>query len=144
MDLQEILKFLPHRYPFLLVDKVIDLVVNQSIVAIKNITINEHFFAGHFPAKPVMPGVLIIEALAQSAAILGYKSIAATPQNSLFYIGAIDKTRFKKIIVPVDQLHLHVEVIKHKNPVWKFYAKAIVADQITCTTELTCMEGPIA
>ena len=104
MNIHEIIDYLPHRYPFLLIDRVLEIKPSEHILAIKNITINEPFFAGHFPAKAIMPGVLIIEALAQAAAILAYKSTEWDPKESLFYLGAIDNTRFKKRVIPGDQL----------------------------------------
>jgi len=143
MNIQEILMFLPHRYPFLLVDRVLSLDTNQSIVAIKNVTFNEHFFQGHFPERAVMPGVLIIEALAQAAGILAYKSMGWTPGSSLFYLGALSDTRFKKIVLPGDQLQLNATVIKRRTTVWKFDCKAVVDGEIACSTEMTCMEGAV-
>jgi 3-hydroxyacyl-[acyl-carrier-protein] dehydratase len=144
MNIQEILRFLPHRYPFLLVDRVISLDIDQTIVAIKNVTFNEHFFQGHFPELAVMPGVLIIEALAQAAGILAYKSMGWSPDSSLFYLGAISEARFKKIVVPGDQLELRAKVLKRRTTVWKFSCEAFVAGESVCSTEITCMEGAVA
>jgi 3-hydroxyacyl-[acyl-carrier-protein] dehydratase len=143
MNIQEILKFLPHRYPFLLVDRVITLDLDDSIVAIKNVTFNEHFFQGHFPDKAVMPGVLIIEALAQAAGILAYKSMGWSPGSSLFYLGALSDTRFKKIVLPGDQLQLTAKVTKRRATVWKFACTAFVDGEAVCSTEMTCMEGAV-
>lgn len=143
MDLQEILKFLPHRYPFLLVDRVLSMDADQSIVALKNVTFNEHFFQGHFPDKAVMPGVLIIEALAQTAGILAYKSMNWSPEDSLFYLGAINEVRFKKTVLPGDQLKLTVKTLKRRSTVWKFATEAFVDDESVCFAEITCMEGKV-
>lgn len=143
MNIQEIMGFLPHRYPFLLVDKVISMEANKTLVAIKNVTINEAFFSGHFPIKPVMPGVLIVEALAQAAGILACKSTDWKPGSSLFYLGSIDNARFKKIVVPGDQLLLNVEIVKRREPVWKVKGVATVDNEIACTVELTCAEGKV-
>jgi 3-hydroxyacyl-[acyl-carrier-protein] dehydratase len=143
MDINEILKFLPHRYPFLLVDRVIDLKKEESIHAIKNVTINEPFFTGHFPAKPVMPGVLLIEALAQTGGILAYTSTDWKPETSLFYLGAIENARFKRMVIPGDQLHLKIIVNKKRTNVWKFSAEASVDNEVVCSADMTCMEGRI-
>lgn len=142
-DIQEILKCLPHRYPFLLVDRVIEFVPDQSLVAIKNVTINEPFFSGHFPIKPVMPGVLIVEALAQTAALLASYSGAWNPTTSLLYLGSIENARFKKVVVPGDQLYLNVEILKRRTRVWKFKGVATVAGEVVCTAEMTSAEGNV-
>lgn len=143
MNLHEILKFLPHRYPFLLVDRVLSMDSDQSIVAIKNVTINEHFFQGHFPERAVMPGVLIIEALAQAAGILAYKSMNWSPEDSLFFLGAVSDVRFKKIVLPGDQLRLTVKTLKRRSTVWKFACEAFVEEDSVCSAEITCMEGSV-
>ena len=119
MDQAEIQRFLPHRYPFLLVDRVVEIVPGQKLVAFKNVTINEQFFNGHFPGHPVMPGVLILEALAQAAAILAYKSEGVDPSQKVTYLMAVDKAKWRKPVVPGDRLQLNVEVLKHKGPIWK-------------------------
>ncbi|MDB6096830.1 MAG: 3-hydroxyacyl-[acyl-carrier-protein] dehydratase FabZ [Francisellaceae bacterium] len=144
LDVQEILRLLPHRYPFLLVDKVIELQANKSLVAVKNVTMNEQFFNGHFPVKPVMPGVLILEALAQAAAILAYVTLDITASDALFYLGSIDNARFKKIVSPGDQLHLHVEIEKRRTSVWKFKAQALVDGKVVCSADMTSAEGKIS
>ena len=143
MNIQDIMDYLPHRYPFLLVDKVLKVEVGKAITAIKNVTINEPFFMGHFPLKPIMPGVLIVEALAQTAAILAYKSTEQPLDKMLCYLGAVDNTRFKKIVIPGDQLILNISVLKKRNVVWKFYGKASVNNEVVCTSEITCSEGKI-
>jgi 3-hydroxyacyl-[acyl-carrier-protein] dehydratase len=126
MDLREIQKLLPHRYPFLLIDRVIELVPGQKLVGYKNVTINEPFFAGHFPGHPVMPGVLILEALAQACAILAYKGEGMDPEKKVSYLMAVDGAKFRKPVVPGDRLQLTVEVIKHKGAVWKHKGTATV------------------
>ncbi len=143
LDIQEILNSIPHRYPFLLVDRVINIDHGKSLDAIKNVSINEPFFNGHFPMKAIMPGVLIVEALAQAAAILVCKSTGWTATETLFYLGSIDDARFKKMVVPGDQLHLRVDVLKHRAQVWKFRGTASVDGQIACTAEMTSAEGKI-
>ncbi len=126
MDHQEIQKLLPHRYPFLLVDRVLEIVPGQKLVAYKNVTFNEPFFNGHFPGHPVMPGVLILEALAQASAILAYKSEGMDPTQKVTYLMAIDNAKFRKPVVPGDRLQLSVEVVKHKGAVWKQKGTATV------------------
>ena len=119
MDIHGILEHLPHRYPFLLVDRVLEIEPGKSIHAFKNVTINEPFFVGHFPHHPVMPGVLIMEALAQAAGILSFKTMDTKPDaNSVFYFVGIDGARFKKPVMPDDQLHLHVEILRQMRGIW--------------------------
>jgi 3-hydroxyacyl-[acyl-carrier-protein] dehydratase len=141
MNIQEILKYLPHRYPFLLVDRVVTLEKDQSIIAYKNLTYNENFFQGHFPERAVMPGVLIVEALAQAAGILAYKSMGCSPENSLFYLGSVAESRFKRVVIPGDRLQLKVTILKRRKTVWKFACEASVEGEVVCATEITCMEG---
>jgi 3-hydroxyacyl-[acyl-carrier-protein] dehydratase len=143
MNIQEILRYIPHRYPFLLVDRVLEIELGKGITALKNVSINEPFFAGHFPVRPVMPGVLIIEALAQSAAILACRTNDWKQNESLFYLGSIDNTRFKKVVVPGDQLVLKIDVLKRRSMVWQFKGTATVEGEIVCTTEMTCAEGKV-
>ncbi len=126
IDHQEIQKLLPHRYPFLLVDRVVELVPGQKLVGYKNVTFNEPFFNGHFPGHPVMPGVLILEALAQASAILAYKSAGLDPTQKVTYLMAIDGAKFRKPVVPGDRLTLQVEVTKQKGPIWKQKGTALV------------------
>ena len=138
-DIRKILETLPHRYPFILVDKVISLVPNEKITAIKNVTINEEFFVGHFPNYPVMPGVLIIEALAQTAGILSFKSMNETADdNTLYFFVGIDNCRFKKPVVPGDVLNLNVSIEKVRGGVWKYNAIATVEDNTCAQAELMC------
>ena len=139
LDIRKILDTLPHRYPFILVDKVISLVPNETITAIKNVTINEEFFVGHFPNYPVMPGVLIIEALAQTAGILSFKSMNKTADdNTLYFFVGIDNCRFKKPVVPGDVLNLNVSIEKVRGGVWKYNAIATVEDNICAQADLMC------
>lgn len=143
MNIESILQSIPHRFPFLLVDRVLEIELGKSLLAIKNVTINEPFFAGHFPIRAVMPGVLIVEALAQAGAILAYKSIDGQPDASLFYLGSIENARFKKVVVPGDQLHLKVELQKRRGNVWKFKGIATVNGEIVCTADMLSAEGKI-
>ena len=139
MDIHQILEYLPHRYPILLVDRVLECEPGKSIHAIKNVTINEPFFNGHFPHHPVMPGVLILEALAQAAAILSFKTMGSKPDDkTVYYIAGIDGARFKKPVSPGDQLNLHVEIIASKRGIWKFKAEARVDGQLATEAELMC------
>jgi len=141
MDIQAILEHLPHRYPFLLVDKVTHFELGKSLTAIKNISFNEPQFTGHFPQKPIFPGVLIIEALAQASGILVYRSTMSKPSaDKLFYLVGIDNSRFKKPAIPGDQLLLQIDVIKSKRGVWKFNAKATVDGNLIASAELMCAE----
>ena len=126
MDIQEIQQLLPHRYPFLLVDRVVELVPGQKLVAYKNVTMNEDFFNGHFPGHPVMPGVLILEALAQATAILAYKTENMDPKDMVTYLMGVDGARFRKPVVPGDRLQLNIEVIRHKGAIWKTKGTATV------------------
>ena len=139
MDIHSILEHLPHRYPFLLVDRVLAMEVGKSIHAYKNVTINEPFFQGHFPHHPVMPGVLIMEALAQAAGILSFKTMGEKPDpNSVFYFVGIDEARFKKPVMPGDQLHLHVEIERQMRGIWKYKAEARVDGLVVAEAKLMC------
>jgi 3-hydroxyacyl-[acyl-carrier-protein] dehydratase len=141
MDIHQILEHLPHRYPFLLVDRVVEFEVGKSLHAYKNVTINEPFFQGHFPHHPVMPGVLIMEALAQAAGILSFKTMGEMPSDdSVFYFVGIDEARFKKPVMPGDQLHLHVEIERQMRGVWKFKAEARVDGQLVAEARLMCAQ----
>lgn len=139
MDIHEILEHLPHRYPILLVDRVLDVVPGERIVALKNVSVNEPFFPGHYPHHPVMPGVLIVEALAQAAAILSFKTLGGKPDDkSVYYFVGIDGARFKRPVSPGDQLILEVSIQANKRGLWKFAAQAKVEDQVAAEAELMC------
>lgn len=137
MNIEEIMHYLPHRPPFLLIDRVIDLEPGKSLTALKNVTFNEYFFAGHFPGKPVMPGVLILEALAQAAAVLAYKTNQEkTDGKALYYFAGIDDARFKRIVIPGDQLKLKIDVSYIRKNLWKVKGMATVDNEIACSAEL--------
>lgn len=144
MDIHEILEHLPHRYPFVLVDRVLSLEVNKEIVAIKNVSVNEPYFPGHFPYHPVMPGVLIIEALAQAAAILSFKTMGSKPTDeSVYYFAGIDNARFKKPVSPGDQLVLKVSIDRILRGIWKYKGVAMVDDAIVAEADMMCILKPI-
>ena len=139
LDITQIKEYLPHRYPMLLVDRVLDWQTGKNIVAIKNVTANEEFFNGHFPHKPVMPGVLMIEALAQTAALLSFLTMGQKPdENSVVYFIGIDGARFKRPVVPGDQIRMEVEIVRHARGIWKYHARATVDGQIAVEAELMC------
>ncbi len=139
MDIQGILKQLPHRYPFLLVDRVQELERNTRIRAIKNVTFNEPFFTGHFPGRPVMPGVLILEALAQAAGLLAFDAMGQVPdENNIYYFVGIDSARFKRPVVPGDQLVLEITIDRVRGGIWKFKGVASVDGEVAAEAELMC------
>ncbi|WP_127021093.1 3-hydroxyacyl-ACP dehydratase FabZ [Rheinheimera mangrovi] len=138
LEIQEIMALLPHRYPFLMIDRVLDYTPGESLTAIKNVTINEPIFTGHFPTMPIFPGVLILEALAQATGILGFKTVTERSENELYLFAAIDEARFKKPVVPGDQLVLEVKFLKERRNLWKFYGEAKVDGQVVCSAELMC------
>jgi len=139
MDIQEILKYLPHRYPFLLIDRVVSCDLGKRIVALKNVSINEPFFQGHFPYYPVMPGVLVIEAMAQAAAILTFRTMNHLPDDkSVYYFVGIDNARFKRPVSAGDQLLLEVGIVRNARGLWKFSGKARVDDAHVAEAELLC------
>ena len=139
MDIHQILKLLPHRYPILLVDRVLHVELGKSIRTIKNVTINEPFFTGHFPHRPVMPGVLMLEALAQSAALLSFATMGSTlDEKSVYYFAGIDGARFKRPVEPGDQLRMEVEILRSARGIWKYKAQATVDGQIAVEAELMC------
>ena len=139
MDIHEILKYLPHRYPFLLIDRVLSCEPGKHITALKNVTINEPFFSGHFPHHPVMPGVLIIEALAQAAAILSFRTMSRKADDkSVYYFVGIDHARFKRPVGPGDTLTLTVELKRHARSMWMFSGTARVGDAVATEAELMC------
>jgi 3-hydroxyacyl-[acyl-carrier-protein] dehydratase len=139
MDVRQIMEFLPHRYPFLLVDRVIEIDGAERLVGIKNVSINEHFFSGHFPVKPVMPGVLIVEALAQCTGLLAMMAQPEELRESLiYYFVGIDKVRFKRVVEPGDQLRLEVEFVKQKRSIWVFDTRATVDGQLAASALIMC------
>jgi 3-hydroxyacyl-[acyl-carrier-protein] dehydratase len=139
LDIHEIIKRLPHRYPFLLVDRVLELEKGVRIKAIKNVTINEPFFPGHFPHRPVMPGVLMLEALAQAAAILSFETAGQVPdEKTVYYFAGIDGARFKRPVEPGDQLLMDVDLLRAKAGIYKYAARATVAGDLAVEAELMC------
>ena len=145
MDIHKILKQLPHRYPFLLVDRVLAIDKGKTIKALKNVTINEPFFEGHFPHRPVMPGVLMLEALAQAAALLAFDTLDSSPTDDMvYYFAGIDGARFKRPVEPGDQLVLEVELLRMKAGIFKFKARALVDGDLAVEAELTCAMRKIA
>ena len=138
MEQAEIQALLPHRYPFLLVDRVNELQPDRRIVGIKNVTINEPFFQGHFPGRPVMPGVLIIEGMAQVGGILAFKSMGNVAKP-VVYLTGVDSAKFRKPVVPGDQLRFEIDVVKKRTPFWKMQGKAFVETELVCEAEVTAM-----
>ena len=139
INIEQIIKLIPHRYPILLVDKIIYLEPNKKIIAIKNVTFNEPHFMGHFPEKPIMPGVLIIEAMAQASSVMVSHSGNFNPEEKLVYFMSIDNVKFRKPVVPGDVLELHIEVIQNRGAVWKFAGTAIVDGQKVTQAEFSAM-----
>lgn len=139
MDIHEVLNYLPHRYPFLLIDRVLSCEPGKEIVALKNVSINEPFFGGHFPHHPVMPGVLVVEALAQASAILAFKTTGTkSTDDSIYYFVGIDNARFKKPVGAGDQLHLKVSILRTMRGLWKFACIAEVDGQVVAEAEVLC------
>jgi 3-hydroxyacyl-[acyl-carrier-protein] dehydratase len=136
IDIKEIMRLLPHRYPFLLVDRILEVEKAKSIIGLKNVTINEPFFQGHFPAEPVMPGVLILEGMAQIGGILAYHSLPEMVGEKLIYFAGIDKARFRQPVVPGDQLLIEMAVLKQKGKIWKMAGKAKVNGDLVAEAEL--------
>jgi len=138
LEIAEIKALLPHRYPMLLVDRVLDYQPMKTLHAIKNVSINEPVFNGHFPDLPIFPGVMSLEALAQATGILGFKSTDGRAENEMYLFASIDKAKFKKPVVPGDTMHLHVEFLKERRGMWKFYGEARVEGKVVCSAELMC------
>lgn len=140
IDINEIMTYLPHRYPFLMIDRVLDFTPNEALHARKNVTYNEPFFQGHFPVKPIMPGVLILEALAQATGILSFKSVEDydSTDQSIYYFVGIDKARFRRPVEPGDVLDLKVQFLRAKRGIWAFEGKAYVDGKLVCQAELMC------
>lgn len=138
-DIKEVLRLLPHRYPFLLVDKVLACDAKTHIHAIKNVTVNEPMFTGHFPENPIFPGVLILEALAQAAGLLGFKISSSEPGvNDLYLFAGVDNARFKRQVLPGDTLHLHVTFAKERRGIWVFSGRAEVDGELACSADIIC------
>lgn len=142
IDIHEIQNLIPHRYPFLMIDAVRDVVFDTSAVGIKNVTINEPHFQGHFPSKPIMPGVLIVEAMAQTAAVLVNKSKGVVENEDLVYFMSIDNTKFRQLVQPGDVVELHVNVTRHRGPVWKFHGDAKVDGKVVTEADFSAMIVP--
>ena len=140
-DIQAIMEFLPHRYPFILIDRILDLIPGEKITALKNVTINEPFFQGHFPTHPIMPGVLIVEAMAQAAGVLALESMPAEKRGAPVFFMGLDKVKFRKPVVPGDQLVSEVQIIKFRSKVVKASGKAFVEDSIVAEAELLATLG---
>lgn len=139
MDIHQVLKQLPHRYPFLLVDRVLECTPGESITAIKNVTVNEPYFMGHFPHRPVMPGVIILEALAQATGLLAFATVGSTPEdNVLYYFVGIDKARFRKPVEPGDQVVLKASLMRQIRGMWKFSTQAEVDGKVVASAEMMC------
>jgi 3-hydroxyacyl-[acyl-carrier-protein] dehydratase len=144
MDINEIKEYLPHRYPFLLIDRVVELVEGESIIAYKNISINEDVFNGHFPQAPVFPGVMILEAMAQASGILGFKTMNKKPQDgSLYLFAGVDDARFKRQVVPGDRLQLESRVVSEKRGIWKFECKATVDGVLAASAIILCADRKV-
>lgn len=144
LDIHEIFRYLPHRYPFLLVDRVLECVSGERLVALKNVTINEPYFMGHFPVRPVMPGVLIVEAMAQATGLLAFKTVGLPPENILYYLVGVDKARFKRPVEPGDQLILSTEIKRSLRGVWCFGAQAKVEGNLVAEAEIRCAAKEIS
>ncbi len=141
MDIEGIREHLPHRYPFLLVDRVVELTPGESIEAYKNLSINEPYFDGHFPGNPVFPGVLLVEAMAQAAGILGFKTMGKTPADgSIYYLVGVDNLRFKRPCVPGDQVRLLATIVSERRGIWKFDVRAMVEDATAASATILCAD----
>ncbi|WP_026959489.1 MULTISPECIES: 3-hydroxyacyl-ACP dehydratase FabZ [Aliagarivorans] len=138
LEIQDILELLPHRYPFLLVDRVLDFEAGKRLLGVKNVTFNEPFFTGHFPQQPVFPGVLILEAMAQCTGLLAFKSTSKPADNELYYFAAVDNARFKKPVGPGDVMHMEVTLLRDRRGIGKFACVAKVEDEIVCEAEIMC------
>lgn len=140
LDIKEIFKYIPHRYPFLLVDRIVEINGNERIVGIKNVSFNENFFQGHFPNHPVMPGVLVCEAMAQVAAILVYNARGGMNDDKVFVLTGLDKVKFKRTVEPGDQLRMELQLLKRRGDFWKMQGVASVDDKVVAQAEISAME----
>ena len=141
MDITEIKERIPQRYPFLMIDRVVELELGKRIVAIKNLSANEQFFEGHFPGNPIMPGVMMIEAMAQAAGVLGFKTMDKRPADGSVYLFAgVDKVRFKRPVIPGDQLRIEAEYVTQRRGIWKFECKASVDGELACKATILCAD----
>ncbi len=141
IEIREIMKTLPHGYPFLLVDRIIEMEPGKRIIGIKNVTYNELFFQGHFPGRPIMPGVLIVEAMAQTAGVLAFKSVPEEDSGKPVYFLGLDNVRFRKPVIPGDQLRFELEVTRHRQSIWAFKGKAFVEEKLVAEADLMAMLG---
>ncbi len=139
-DFKELLRILPHRYPFLLVDRVLSIEPGKRVVAIKNVTVNEPFFQGHFPGHPIMPGVLLCEAMAQAGGVLVFQTDPERMQRYLVYLAGLDNVKFRRPVVPGDQVRLELEVVKRRQPIWRFKGQALVGDAVAAEAEILMSE----
>ena len=142
LDVDAILERLPHRFPFLMVDRVLSVTAGESIVAVKNVSVNESYFVGHFPGYPVMPGVLVIEALAQAGGVLAWESVSAEERIWILYLVGVEKARFKQTVRPGDQLRLSVELLKRRRNLWRFHGRAEVDGKLVAEAEILMADGP--
>ena len=140
-DVQDIMKFLPHRYPFLLIDRILDIVPGEKVVALKNVTINEPFFQGHFPENPIMPGVLIIEAMGQAGGVLAYESLPEKNQGAVIYFMSMDKVKFRKPVVPGDQILFEMQILKQRSTTFKMSGMAKVDGKVVAEAEMMATIG---
>lgn len=143
INVEEIRALIPHRYPMLLVDKVVDYEPGEWLHAIKNVTVNEPVFTGHFPEYAIFPGVLILESLAQATGILGFKTVKDRDEKEMYLFASIDNAKFKRPVVPGDTMHLHVKFLRERRGMWKFYAEAKVDGNVVCSADLMCARRPL-
>jgi 3-hydroxyacyl-[acyl-carrier-protein] dehydratase len=141
IEIREIMKIMPHAYPFLLVDRILEIELGKRIVGIKNVTYNEPFFPGHFPGRPIMPGVLIVEAMAQTAGVLAFKTVSEEDQKKPVYFLGMDNVRFRKPVTPGDQLRLELEITRHRQSIWGFKGKGTVDGKLVAEADLLAMLG---
>lgn len=138
-DILKIKRMIPHRYPFLMIDKVLNIRPGEAAVGVKNVTVNEQLFEGHFPAQPVMPGVMLVEAMAQTASVLVIRTLEMIDNELLVYFMSLEKTKFRKVVMPGDQVELHVKILRGRGRVWKFWGEAQVDGQVAAEAEFTAM-----